>query len=313
MFKDIFHGYVSIEEKDGFYMTERFNEKLLKFYAEDKEIFIPRIHGSAGITMEFCTSCESFSFDYQIGHYVRDFFTLDIYEDDVFCATYHLNVEKLNGTIGYKKKKAGESKITVYLPFPAHVDIGNIKLDEYKPVCKKGLKKYLALGDSISQGMGAELASMSYPTAFARDMNYNYRNNGVGGYYFNAGSIDEDCTFNPDVITVKYGTNDAGKEYTDEQFDEVISSFYKKLNATYPNADVYVITPVWRAKDMTEDRIYKLALINSIIKKECEKYGFALIDGLKTAPNIDEAFPDGIHPNMLGCGEIVKHLKLAVK
>lgn len=312
MYKNLFHGAISVTELNDVYTAKRFNKEMLDFYASEKEMFISRSHSSAGITMEFYTSSKEISFDYILDYFCREAFTLDIYEDDVFSATYPLSIKFKTGTVRYTKKNQGESKIVIYLPFTANMNVCNINFGDYKPVCKDNLTKYLAIGDSITQGMGSEMISMSYPNTLARDLNYNYRNVGVGGFYFNEKSLDENCSFNPDIITVKYGTNDAGIDYTDEEFCSVISKYFAKLYKIYPNAKTYVITPVWRGNDMTHDRLRKLDVINNSIKEECNKYNYTVIDGLKIAPNMMEAFPDGIHPNMLACSEMVKHIKTAM-
>lgn len=58
---------------------------------------------------------------------------------------------------------------------------------------------------------------------------------------------------NVDFITVFYGTNDWGYNYSIDTFKEVYSKTLKKLQAKYPQIRIVVICPYWRSISNRED------------------------------------------------------------
>ena len=121
-------------------------------------------------------------------------------------------------------------------------------------------------------------------------------NGRVGGYYYDAGSLDPEIPVKPDVITVAYGTNDRRDDR--EAYRERVSKYLERLTSLWPDVPVFVIMPVWRLDiSGTEafDGIYP------IIQGECEKYPqITVIDGRLAVPHLQEFYADLIHPNDFG-------------
>ena len=68
---------------------------------------------------------------------------------------------------------------------------------------------WLALGDSITQGMVAIRPSGIYPSLISERFGLGLINAGVGGIRFDSDEIDY-IGFEPDIITVALGCNDWG-------------------------------------------------------------------------------------------------------
>ncbi|MEG0691957.1 MAG: SGNH/GDSL hydrolase family protein, partial [Oscillospiraceae bacterium] len=181
------------------------------------------------------------------------------------------------------------------------------------PVDKSGCKKYLALGDSITQGMLSPLSSITYPCILEREWDVQLLNHGVGGYLYNANSLDENLEFDPDIITVAYGANDHYCIASVDTIEENVDAYYKKLKRLYENKEIYAITPIWRGDLDSEEAVQKMRQIRKVITRKAQEYGFGIIDGMKLVPHIYEAYTDhGLHPNAFGFEEMAKNIKKSI-
>jgi lysophospholipase L1-like esterase len=107
-------------------------------------------------------------------------------------------------------------------------------------------------GDSITQGYDASRPENLYASQLAAALNAEARNKGIGGekFFADLGKTKED--FEPDLITVAYGTNDWGI-YKKDDYLRHCRGFIENLSKNYPEAKIFVITPIWR-KDLDELR-----------------------------------------------------------
>lgn len=312
-YSNIFHGCLKVIQKDGEYCPQRFNDDILDFYEKDNPAYLDRAITSATVTMEFLTSENEISFDFEINEPLRDFITFDICENGVFTYSYIVEVGDRKGTVTYKKECEGESQFKIHMPIYAKTTVKNINIGEYKVVCKDHMIKYLAIGDSITHGMVSETSAITYPGLLAEEWNANLLNVGVGGFYFNDKSLDENLGFEPDIITVAYGTNDSGRSTDIEVLKIEIDKFMAKLQKMYGDKQIYMITPLWRGdlKDAVRTEILKG--IRCYIKERADFYNFYCIDGLKIVPHATRFFaPDQLHPNALGFEEMAKNINKEV-
>ncbi len=313
-FKRIFQNCPYIEKTSEGYCLRRFTDKQIAHYKLFGEGVYLRAINNAGITMSFYTDAESISFDFKIKAYSRERVVFDVYEDDVFTKTYRWEECHDEDTILYQRTKQEKSKITIYLPYMCDAVISNLHLGDYTPVDKSGCKKYLALGDSITQGMLSELTSITYTSILEREWDAQLLNHGVGGYVYNADSLDENLAFDPDIVTVAYGTNDYTRIESINTIEENVHAYYKKLKAIYPDKEIYIITPIWRGNLDSEEAIQKMRQIRKVITRKAEEYGFAVINGTKLVPHVYEAYIDkGLHPNAFGFEEMAKNIMKAIK
>ena len=200
-------GAVRMEETQRGILARRFTEKQLAFYASVSEISYVRAAGSAGIRMDFITEAPEISFAYETTAFCRDSLYFDIYENGVLCGVAKEPDRNAKGSVMYKKHAQGKARITICFPYTCDIALTDVCLGEVEYIPDEKIN-YLALGDSITQGMDAKNASFHYPAILSRHFGWNYVNHGVGGFYFDPDSLDKELPFRPDVITVAYGTND---------------------------------------------------------------------------------------------------------
>lgn len=209
-----------------------------------------------------------------------------------------------------------EARITLY--FPSH-DCGclqSLSLDDDAYIRPPEYDcKLLMIGDSITQGWDSEYDSFSYAYQLSRALNANSIIQGIGGAMYHETTLDE-IPFDPDIITIAYGTNDFNKFDTYQRLGWHLTKYLDGIKKLYSNKKIFVISPIWRGK--TEAPMGSFEVCRSIIIEEAEKRGMIHIDGLSLVPPIPELFADKwLHPNALGYGfygenltrQIINHLK----
>ena len=79
---------------------------------------------------------------------------------------------------------------------------------------------------------------------------------------------------------------------------ERANGFFERLRRTYPNAKIFVITPIWRADHERITKVGSFADIQAIVRNAAERVGLTVVDGLTLVPEDVGLFFDGyLHPN----------------
>ena len=257
-------GAESVTEENGKIRFHRFTDEEELFYkrrdAEQGRSFSKRCSAPAGIKLSFNTDSRSIKISAAVEPATsRSYFSFDVFENGKllgYIDNFKENELSENYTevelpLGrYTKAFAlsdGESAVTVYLPWSVYIDDIEIELDDgasVKPV--KPEKKLLVYGDSITQGYDALRPSNRYAARLAEYLGAEEINKAIGGEIFVPELVKARLDFEPDYISVAYGTNDwsttDGKNFTRDAAD-----FYKSLSENYPNAKIFALTPIWRA------------------------------------------------------------------
>ncbi|HZG85856.1 SGNH/GDSL hydrolase family protein [Paenibacillus sp.] len=197
--------------------------------------------------------------------------------------------------------RAGEPRrITVYLPYQAEIAIEHMEVAQgalWEPAKPYG-KNLLCLGDSITQGMNAAHPSSTYAVLLSRALDMNLLNQAVSGYVFDAGTIDPELPYRPDLITIAYGTNDWTVRESAEQLEERAAAYIRKVTATYPGVPVTVLSPIWRSDCAEAKRTGEFAAIYDMLERVCRGLEqVRLVSGMTLAPHHPAFFADGLHPN----------------
>lgn len=155
-----------------------------------------------------------------------------------------------------------------------------------------------ALGDSITEGIGASSPDKAYPAILKKLTGAHVNNYGVSGSritdiespYTNPGSF-VDRMYNmdqtADLIIVFGGTNDfwCGDCPIGKRTDTCVNTFYGALNKimsylkhTYPNADVVFVVPYQQSKDADETHPYKRSTYGNFGTGTLKEYRIAILD-----------------------------------
>lgn len=177
------------------------------------------------------------------------------------------------------------------------------------------------IGNSITYGAKIkDRIKDAYPEQLSRMLgeNYDVRNFGVSGRtllskgnmpYIETNAYKNALEFNPNIVIIKLGTNDSkpynwefAKEFKDDYL-KLIESFQKL--ETKPSIYLCLAVPVFKSGMAINDLIVKHQ-INPLIAGLAKEHNLKLIDLFTPFVNKGNLFPDNIHPNAEGAGEMAK-------
>lgn len=194
-----------------------------------------------------------------------------------------------------------EHRVTLYLP--SHGEPGGlwrVSLSEGASLRRaKYDRKFLFLGDSITQGWHSELDSLSYAYQVSHHFNAESVIQGIGGETYQPYNLAP-MEFDPDVIFVAYGTNDANQRGSLEEVRTNCAAYLDKLAGLFPGVPVYVITPPWRLDIDTPRPWGRMELVSEVIAAVAREHGLTVLDASAMIPHDPRFFTDAVHPNDLG-------------
>lgn len=160
-------------------------------------------------------------------------------------------------------------------------------------------RKFLFLGDSITQGWNAQLDTLSFAYQVSEHFNAESIIQGTGGAYYDVSTLDK-LDFAPDTVFVAYGTNDTNKFATLEEIAARCRAYLEKLITLYPRTAIRVITPIWRVTYDDPKPFGHVRLVGECIREEASALGLSVIDGITLVPKNELFMVDNLHPNDLG-------------
>ena len=258
--KSITFGAMEVtQEADGFHF-HRFNAAQRAYYKATSEAdFYRKSFATSGIKLQFHTDSKSLALDVDItGASSRSYYAVDVFVNgqrigsmDNLYDTMPEDYAEMTIPMGDTKKTfplgEGMKKVCIYLPWSACAVIKTMELDDGAHVeAVKPSKKLLAYGDSITQGYDAQHPSNKYITKLAEALDAQEFNRAIGGEEFVPQLAREETLEDPDYITVAYGTNDWSHS-TRESLIQRCTDMYAILSSKYPKAQIYAMTPIWRA------------------------------------------------------------------
>lgn len=323
LFKKLLKGAVSVQNEDEWLCLFRFTEKQSKYYFEKTpDTLYPKTRATAGMKFDFFTDASEISFDYRVfSASSRTFYSFDLYIDGVFCdELYVINfMNKKSGNVSFALPE-GAHRITVYFPNLMRTDVKNVHLEGANFADSVSSKmKLLCLGDSITQGYDAYHSSLSYINRLSQTLDAEILNQAIGAEIFDEKILDEELPFDPDLITVAYGTNDWAILESKNQFLDGAERFFKKIKSIYPDKKIVYISPIWRGDYQKPFGAQETAVggfeesvqeLRSLAKEN----GLFVIDGAPLTPHHSDFFADQfLHPNDLGFGFYAENLLRELK
>ena len=293
-------NYLKLTENQGWYKPVRFTEKQFKVY-EVNEMRRVRSNIPSAVHLAFYTKAKTIKIEYKLGDKARDWAFFDLIIDGVMTQS----IEVINdfGVVEFTLSGNDKVKNEIYLPHLVGVEIKMPKADEELIPVVEDKKLWLALGDSITQGMVSKHPSFTYPVIVSRHLGYDLLNCGVGGISFNADELDY-IGKEPDLITIALGCNDWDK-FDSNEVEKQVTLYVEKLISLYTCRNIYGILPIYRS-DLNEVKHgATFTEHREVIKKVYEKYDFIkVLDGFKFVPHDNEFFDDPIelqvHPSDKG-------------
>lgn len=317
-------GAARVEQDEDGVRFYRFTEEQEQLYQARSVDFYMKTFSTSGIRLRFRTDSRTlglnvtvlpgcsrsyFSFDVFVNGKMVD--TLDNFTDLQLPHDY----TKVDFPLGTFEKTIalgeGEKEVCIYLPWSVKVTLQSLKLDEGAFVIPvKPAKKILCFGDSITHGYDALRPSNKYISKLADVLDAEEYNKAIGGEIFWPALATTKENFEPDLITVAYGTND-WNNCSREEFEDNCGAFYRNLHATYPNTPIYAITPIWR-QEMKESRLFGpfLTVGEQIRALTAKLEHTTVVDGFGFVPQETQYYADlRLHPNDRGFETYFEHLR----
>jgi len=295
--KRITVGSVKTELRDGAIRFAKCTDKQVAAWTEKSATLGRRAAATTGVRLDLHTNSQN------IALRVASNGKYEICVDGLMYAQY-ITTEgdvismDLCDPLGEKKD---EYRVTVILP--SHDVSGAIEYVEIddgayiKP--HKFDRKFLFIGDSITQGWAAMHDSYSYAYRLSNFFNAESVIQGTGGAYYHEDCFDS-IDFDPEVVFLAYGTNDFNHYKTYDELRTHVQAHMALIAKEYKGKKIFVISPIWRGK-RDGKAMGSFAECRRIIIDCAQGFGFEHIDGLTLVPPRPELFQDEyLHPNENG-------------
>jgi len=325
-------GCATVAEENGKIRFHRFTEEEELFYKQRDAMlgksFSNRCSAPAGVKLCFATNSKNLKITVITSAATsRSYFSFDVFENgrllgylDNFTDEDLLeNYTEQQFPLGKQEKSfvltEKSSEITVCFPWSVFIDDIEIELDdgaEIQPIKPK--KKLLVYGDSITQGYDATRPSHRYAARIAEILGAEEINKAIGGEIFVPPLVEKKLDFEPDYITVAYGTNDWST--TDgKDFYQNVKSFYSSLSQNYPNVPIFAITPIWRLNFNEVKPFGNFSSVERIIREATSTLkNVKVISGFNLVGHDKKLFADlRLHPRDAGFNEYVENLSKEIK
>lgn len=309
-------GAVSVDVTENGFVFHRMTRDMEEAYKKFRDVgYQKKAETNAGIRLALETDSSEFSFTY--GHYTDHSLGMgwfEIYVNGKRAGYYPMDFGRrdLSASVALDK---GANRVEVYFPYHKSVALKDITVDNgayVKPV-KRPLTM-LAFGDSITHGMCAQSPSNVYAVRLSDMLNADLFNLAVSGDRFFPELLEYDMGISPDIITVAYGTNDWWI-HSRPTVEHRSYEFIGRLSAKYPNAKIFVISPIDR---LSHERAEKfgdlLACMHGLLQKSAAGLSnVTVIDGQRLVPADPSYYADGLHPIDFGMVEYAKNLYSEIK
>ena len=317
--KSITTGAVRVVNENGKARFHRFTKEQEILYDEisalENRSFNKRCIATAGVRLRFKTNSTVLKLKLEVLESTsRNYYSFDVFVNGKAIG-YLDNFSSVQMPQAYtevvlprgKAEKEfslgnGDKEICVYFSWSVCPVLEEITLDDGSYITPvKPDKKLLAFGDSITQGYDALRPSNRYISLLADKLGAEELNKGIGGeVFFPALAKTKDC-FDPDFITVAYGTNDFSLR---EEYDFKVRcrEFYVALSQNYPNSKIFAITPIWRSDYKSERAFGPFENVEAFIREAVADLGnVTVISGFNLVPKDEKYYADlRLHPNDAG-------------
>ena len=317
--KAITVGAVRMEQHEDGIQFHRFTGEQERIYEGSQ--YHPKHYATAGVRLCFQTNSTALYLKVKVSQgSSRGYFAHDVLVNgerigglaNFALEGKYVNYAGMKGSFGEFGKEfslgEGVKSVCIHLPWSVCSILQELRLDDgafVEPVKKS--KKLIAFGDSITQGYDALHPSNRYAAQIADALDAEEICKAIGGETFCPQLAAARDAFEPDYITVAYGTNDWRKSSV-EEFRHNCREFFAALVRNYPNARIFAITPIWR-KERTEKTAFdSFDDIEQFIRETVEPYdNITCIIGRNFLPADENLFADlRLHPTDEGFGYYIQ-------
>jgi lysophospholipase L1-like esterase len=205
--------------------------------------------------------------------------------------------------------------IELILPYGDSLDFTGLEVNDgavFFPVEPRPSFRYVAYGDSITQGFQCSMVSRTYPFLVAEAKKWQLVNLGFG--WRQATALDGVVvgSFKADIITILMGYNDYITNKPLKSYEADLQGVIRNIRAQQPLVPIYLLTPLWSTEPHPTTLGLKLEDYRKVVRNVAEKaedQNLHLVEGLNLIPNDPQYFSDGVHPNDAGFSVLAWNLE----
>lgn len=324
---ELAHGCVRIVREAEGVFCDRLGDDLRGFYRDANvstaEGFAPLARSPAGVRLRFRSDTTRIHAGFRYGRWGRPRFGSDLYVNSSYAGTYGADSEACPSWSGclFETDTGREREFDLWLPYGSETWLTRLDIDadaSFAPVPVE-TEVWIALGDSITQGMDASRSGRTYTAAVARRLGLGLRNTAVGGAGFTAAAAAAaaaaaEWQWQGSLATVALGLSDWVKSRPLDEFRHNVQTVLGAFFDASPQLRVALITPL---------PVVGFPLLNSL-QLELEDYRralravararppTALVEGCDLVAPAPSRFQDQTHPNDTGMLEIAAGLNRAL-
>lgn len=322
--KSITAGAVSIEQEDNGIRFYRFNQEQRSLYQRRVRYLEEKMCSTAGIQLFFQTNSSmlflrtTVSKGSATNHFSFDLFVngkhIDSLENYLQPATEESGGKAFYAMGTYEKSfplGPGTKDVCLYFPWSVATVVEELSLDDNAsliPMIPE--KKLLVYGDSITHGNTTRYSCNHYIPLLARAMNVQVRNKAIAGTTTFPEMAQLESPYDPDYVLVAYGSNDWDR-HEEAFFVAKYREMMQAIAENYPRAQVFAISPIWRADQNTrERRMGPLSAIERNILVIAKDFpNVTVIPGIDLVHHDLQYYADvGLHPNDAGYESYFRNL-----
>ena len=284
---------------------------------------------NAGIAMNFATDSNALELSFAALPKINRGADIALYENNQFIKNFKFNNKKKNFSISFDSQQQDAiSEYKIVLPSLANLAIRSLRIEANSRLTELTTKrkaKYIALGDSISHGVGQGSASyLTYPYLLADGLNLELFNLAVGGAQVSPPTAEMLTDFDDiDLITVLVGYNDWNAPNADiKVFKRKYNTMLDSLLALHPESKIYCITPLFTKRKTAKNsdlpiQAYRdtiIALVKEKQKKSSNKISLIHGDKISSVDNLRADKPsDPVHLGIPGAKLFAQQLISIIK
>jgi len=307
--------------EDGAVRFQRFPRELQAFCTSTAGWRI-RSHCTAGVRIRFRSDTRLLRLAVRYGEAVpRNRFALDVEVDGRLSGSFGAAAPGLgarwSGTLFTALERKTRDFI-VWLPHLCEVLVERMEIEDGAALepAKPAGRRWLALGDSITQGFVADGPSRSYVSLTAKALGVELANLGFGGAKAAGELAAAGRAISADLITIALGVNDYASHRSAADFAASVGALLRGLREAQPNARMAWITPIPYHAFMDKRNQAGLLLQDyaEIIRRQAASVtGVEVIAGEGLVPDEARWFVDNCHPNDAGHAAYAANLVKALR
>lgn len=300
-------GFLDVEINGNSMRLLRTTAAQRSVYHED-DVGLRRARTAAGITLSLRTDSRTLTLGCSDIALLPNYHcTFDVFLDRQFYDSFSITadtVEDPSRPVSFRhvfRLPKGDKLVTLYFPLYRML-LDSVELDDnasWSPY--RAPIKWIAFGDSITEGREPDHPGNSYTNRLSRMLNAELFNQGISGEMFRSRKIVPGTYPSCDFVTVAYGTNDFRKQPAELLIPEM-TAFLRQITEEFPHTPIFCLLPLWRKDHEVISQGRTLTEVRTILRQEAEKFPqIRIIDCWDFIPHEEDWFYDRrLHPNDAG-------------